>query len=82
MRDMPFIILGLLMFYHFLATDSLALWQCFILMLLFCVYVTVICYQQSKASTEVAAKGKKDQHNSDEEYNNCTVPASIDNYVS
>ena len=45
MRDILFIILGLLMFYQFLAADTLALWQCISLMLLFGVYVSVIYYQ-------------------------------------
>ena len=45
-RDMSFIILGEVLFYHFLDLNSLSVTQCVILMAIFVVYIAVVCIQQ------------------------------------
>lgn len=44
-RDMTFQIFGLGLYYHFLAMESLTLTQCILLILVFCGYIAVICFQ-------------------------------------
>ena len=44
-RDMLFIIFGLCLYYHFLATESLSMVQCILLLLVFFIYIAVIYYQ-------------------------------------
>ena len=43
-RDSVFIIVGMALFYHFLVSESLTVTQCILLLLLFLVYVGIICY--------------------------------------
>lgn len=50
-RDILFQILGMCMYYHFMAKESLDLNQCIFLLLLFLIYIAVICYQQWQKST-------------------------------
>lgn len=69
---MLFIILGLALFYHFLATESLSFSQCIILILVFFIYVAVIYFQQVGDSNEKDAKKDNENETENNAINNRT----------
>ena len=54
---MIFQIAGMCLFYHFMATESLTLRQCVLFLLMFLLYVAVICYQQWKSPSSKDGAG-------------------------
>ncbi len=62
LRDIAFIILGLAAYWHFLAKESITLYQCMSLILLFLIYVAVICFQVSRENqAQAISKAEKSE---------------------